>query len=375
MAASVLYLHHVGELSGAENSLRLLLRRLDRARVQPLFAGPVAGLFPAVLAEDGVPTLPLTFGRLRQMSVMLRATARLVRLVQTRRIDLLHANGPQTNVPAGLAGRLTGVPVIWHARNMLDPGRWDADRTLAPLATRIVCNSDAIRRRFAGSRGWDRTVTIINAVDTREFHTGVSRSAFRGELGIPDSVPLIGIVGRVGAGKGHAYFIDAALRLLDRGLDAHFVIVGDPLFTEDAWCADAARRQVKDAGRENRIHFVGYRRDVPVVMRGLDLLVLASDAEGCGRVLFEAMATGTAVVATDSGGTPEIVRDGREGLLVPPRDPVALAGAIEALATDAPRRARLGAAGAARVAAEFTIERSVDQMLRVYEAALAERRR
>ena len=375
MATRVLYLHHVGELSGAEGSLRLLLRTLDRARVQPLFAGPAQGAFPAALAADGVPTLPLAFAPLRRVDAVLRSVMRLARIVSAQRVDLLHANGPQTNVPAGLAGRLTGVPVVWHARNLIHGDMWDVDRALAPLATRIICNADAIRRRFAGSRGWDRSVTIVNAVDTREFHPGVPRAPFRRELGVPDEAPLVGIVGRIGLGKGHEHFVDAAVRLLRGGADAHFVIVGDPLFDEDAWRADALRRAVKDAGREDRIRFVGYRRDVPAVMRALDVLVLASDAEPCGRVLFEAMASGTAVVATNSGGTPEIVRDGREGLLVPPRDPAALAHAIGALAADAGLRARLGAAGVARVAAEFTIERYVARTLAVYDEALAPRRR
>ena len=375
MAARILYLHHVGELSGAEGSLRLLLRHLDRARVEPLFAGPARGPFVAALAADGVTTLPLTFGPLRRVGGVLRAVARLVRLTRAHRVDLLHANGPQTNVPAGLAGRLTGVPVIWHARNLIAGDMWDVDRALAPLATRIVCNADAIRRRFAGSRGWERSVTIINAVDTREFHPGVPRAPFRRELGVPDAAPLIGIVGRLGLGKGHEHFVEAALRLLGGGLDAHFAVVGDPLFDEDAWRADALRRAVKDAGREDRVRFVGYRRDIPAVMRGLDVLVLASDAEPCGRVLFEAMAAGTPIVATNSGGTPEIVRDGIEGILVPPRDPAALARAIGALAADPGLRARLGAAGVARVAAEFTIERYVARTLAVYDEALAPRRR
>jgi len=375
VAARILYLHHVGELSGAEGSLRLLLRHLDRARVEPLFAGPARGPFVAALAADGVTTLPLTFGPLRRVGGVLRAVARLVRLTRAHRVDLLHANGPQTNVPAGLAGRLTGVPVIWHARNLIAGDMWDVDRALAPLATRIVCNADAIRRRFAGSRGWERSVTIINAVDTREFHPGVPRAPFRRELGVPDAAPLIGIVGRLGLGKGHEHFVEAALRLLGGGLDAHFAVVGDPLFDEDAWRADALRRAVKDAGREDRVRFVGYRRDIPAVMRGLDVLVLASDAEPCGRVLFEAMAAGTPIVATNSGGTPEIVRDGIEGILVPPRDPAALARAIGALAADPGLRARLGAAGVARVAAEFTIERYVARTLAVYDEALAPRRR
>jgi glycosyltransferase involved in cell wall biosynthesis len=370
----VLYLHHVAELSGAEGSLRLLLRHLDRARVRPLFAGPAEGAFPTALAADGVPTLPLAFSPLRRAGAVLATVARLVRLVRAHRVDLLHANGPQTNVCAGLAGRLTGVPVVWHARNLLADGMRDVDRALAPLATRIICNADAIRRRFAGSRGWARSVTIVNAVDTREFHPGVPRAPFRRELGVGDDTALVGIVGRIGLGKGHEHFVEAALRLARDGVAARFAIVGDPLFAEDAWRTEALRRAVKDAGREDAIAFVGHRRDVPAVMRGLDILVLASDAEPCGRVLFEAMASGTAVVATDSGGTPEIVRDGREGLLVPPRDPVALARAVRALVADPARRARLGAAGVARVAAEFTVDRYVARTLAVYDEALATRR-
>jgi glycosyltransferase involved in cell wall biosynthesis len=104
-------------------------------------------------------------------------------------------------------------------------------------------------------------------------------------------------------------------------------------------------------------------------MRGLDILVLASDAEPCGRVLFEAMASGRAIVATNSGGTPEIVRDGSEGLLVPPRDPEALAAAIRKVIEDPALRRRLGHAGATRARQEFSIERYVTRILDVYEAA------
>src|SRR5690242_918895 len=92
MPVRVLYLHHVAELSGAERSLRLLLRHADRARVEPLFAGPTRGGFPAALAADGVPMLPLDFGPLRRAGRMLAAITRLVRIVREHRIDLLHAN-------------------------------------------------------------------------------------------------------------------------------------------------------------------------------------------------------------------------------------------------------------------------------------------
>lgn len=370
MAIRVLYLHHVDQLSGAENSLLLLLRYLDRARVTPLFGGPTSGFFPEALAREGIPVFEVPFGPLRSIGGVIRSVRRLRDLIREQRIDLLHANGPQTNICAGLAGWLTRRPVIWHIRNLLYGNMWDVDRRFAGLATRLICNSDAIRERFRGSPAWDKSVTILNAVDTREFHPGQSGEPFRRDMAVPPGTPAVGIVGRIGLGKGHDVFVEAAARLLAGGCEAWFYIIGDTLFPEDAWRADALRRRVKEAGFDDRIRFVGFRRDIPQVMRGLDVLVLASEAEPCGRVLFEAMASGTAIVATNSGGTPEIVRDGLEGILVPPHDLGALACAMGRLIEDPDLRARLGQGAVARAQAEFTVERHIARTLAVYDAAL-----
>ena len=370
MAIRVLYLHHVVQLSGAENSLLLLLRHLDRGQVTPCIALPSAGPFSEALERAGVPVLRVPFGPLRDFMGVLKSVRRLLALIRDHRIDLLHANGPQTNVCAGIAGRLAGVPAVWHARNLVYGRMWDVDRALAGLATRIICNSDAIRERFRGSSAWDKSVTILNAVDLKEFNPDVSGEAFRRDLHLPPGEPVIGMVGRIGLGKGHEYFIEAAIALLSAGVGGAFLVVGDTLFQEDAWRSDALRRRVAQAGYADRIRFVGFRHDIPQVMRGLDVLVLASEAEPCGRVLFEAMASGTAVVATKTGGTPEIVRDGEEGLLVSPRDAQALAQAIGRLIKDPGFRARLGGNGVARVRAEFTIERYVARTLEVYDTAV-----
>lgn len=370
MAIKVLYLHHVAQVSGAENSLLLLFRNLDRRQVVPFFAGPGSGPFPTALAAENIPVLPVPFGRLRDLAGLAHSVRRIRKVIQDWRIDLLHSNGPQTNVCAGIAGRLAGVPVVWHARNLLEKGMWDVDRKTAWLASRIICNSDAIRDRFRGSRAWKNTVTIMNAVDTREFSPDVDREKFRREMGLSPGAPAVGIVGRLGTGKGHEYYLEAAIILLRAGSPARFFVIGDPLFSEDAWRADALRRQVKEAGFEGRIRFTGLRRDMPQVMRGLDILVLASDAEPCGRVLFEAMASGTAVVATNSGGTPEIVRDGQEGLLVPPRDSAALAQAIGRVIQDPDLRLRLGRAGVDRVQSAFTVDRYRGKIMDVYAKAL-----
>jgi glycosyltransferase involved in cell wall biosynthesis len=369
----VLYVHHVAQLAGAEGSLTLLLRHLDRSRVAPFFAGPAVGPFPDLLRRAGVDVIPVRFGPLRDVVTVMRATGRLRALIRRLDIDLVHSNGPQTNVCAALGARATGIPAVWHVRNLLHGRMRDVDRLLAPLASRLVCNSDAIRERFRGSRAWRKSVTILNAVDLDDFNPGGPAGTLRGELGVDPRDPLVGIVGRIGLGKGHEHFVDAAVALLERGVRAHFVIVGDALFAEDAGRVDALGRRIKAAAAADRIRLTGFRRDVPEVMRSLDVMVLASEAEPCGRVLFEAMACGTAVVGTNTGGTPEIVRDGREGLLVPPRDPAALALAIGRLVADRALRERLGAAGAERARAEFAASTYVRRMVAVYAAVLGRR--
>lgn len=369
MPLNVLYLHHVARIGGAENSLQLLLRALDRTRVRPLFAGPVDGPFPAALAKEAVPVFPVPFGPLKNVPRVIRSVLRLRRIIREQKVELLHSNGPQTNVCSGLAGRLEGIPVVWHVRNLLYGSMHDIDRLCAGLATRIVCNSAAIRERFRGSSAWDKSVTILNAVDLDAFASHDSDDSFRRELGVPPDGLVVGMVGRIGLGKGHVHFIDAAIRLLRGGTKALFVIVGDAQIPEEAARLERLRRQVAAAQAGDRIRFLGFRQDMPRVMRGLDMLVLASDAEPCGRVLFEAMASGRAIVATDSGGTPEIVRDGQEGLLVPPRDPGALASSIRKLAEEPALRLRLGEAGAKRARQEFSIGRYVARIMDVYETA------
>ena len=374
MPLNVLYLHHVARIGGAENSLHLLLHALNRANVRPLFAGPVDGPFPAALAKEGIPVFPVPFGPLKNVPQVMRCVMRLRRIIREQNVQLLHSNGPQTNVCSGLAGWLEGIPAVWHIRNLLYGSMRDIDRLCAGLATRIVCNSEAIRERFRGSSAWDKSVTILNAVDLEAFNPQVSDELFRRQLGVPPDGVVVGMVGRIGLGKGHVHFIDAAIRLLRGGTKAQFVIVGDAQIPEESARLELLHRQVKEAQVEDRIRFLGFRHDMPQVMRGLDILVLASDAEPCGRVLFEAMASGRAIVATDSGGTPEIVRDGSEGLLVPPRDPDALAAAIRKVVEEPAFRQRLGQAGAHRARQEFSVGRYVTRVMDVYEAARSRQR-
>lgn len=366
----ILYLHHESEISGAERSLWLLFRHLDRSTVEPWFGGAPEGSFAQALRSDGMAVQPIAFGRLRDLPLLISSVRRIMALVRAHGIDLIHANGPQTNVVAGIAGALCRISVVWHVRAPLYEGMWDVDRILSGLPSRIVCNSEAVRERFRGSRGWDKSVTVLNAVDLREFNPEVPREPFRREQRLAQDDVAVGIVGRIGYKKGYDEFVSAAIRLLQAGSPATFFVVGDAVFPSDAWRVEALYRQVKDAGMDDRIRFLGYRHDVSSVLRGLDVLVHASEQDACSRVLCEALASGTAIVATRSGGTPELVRDGREGLLVRPGDLSSLAAGMERLISDSTVRAQYGSAGAARAREQFGIDRYVKDMMAIYRTVL-----
>ncbi len=370
MPLKVLYLHHMEQIGGAENSLRLLLKHLDPNRVRPWFGGPTTGPFPERLVRDGIPVCSVPFGSLRNVPQLVRSAQRVRDLIRQHDIHLLHSNGPRSNICAGLAGRMTSIPVVWHARNLLYGNMWDVDRFCGALATRVICNSDAVRKRFLGSPVWAKAVTIHNAIDTEEFNPSVSGETFRRELGISSSEILIGMVGRIDPDKGHEHFVQAAFQLLRRNTRARFVIVGGSAAPEETLQAERLRRRIKDAGFDKGILCTGFRSDIPSVMGGLDILVLTYRFEACGRVLLEAMASGTAIVAVNSGGTPEVVGDGREGLLVTPKDDRALANALCRLSENPSLRKSLGQAGIVRAHEEFTIDRYVNRTIQTYTEAL-----
>jgi glycosyltransferase involved in cell wall biosynthesis len=186
----------------------------------------------------------------------------------------------------------------------------------------------------------------------------------RGELGISPDAPLAGTVGSLTPKKSHETLLRAT-RLARRSLpDLRVAVVGQgPM-------AGALHRRAAELAVEDAVAFVGYREDAARVASAFDVFVLSSRHEGLPVALLEAMAAGRPVVATRVGGVPEVVRDGGEGILVPPGDPEALAAAMVTVLVDSDLQARLGEA-ARRRAADFDIRRTVRRHEEVYARLLA----
>jgi len=362
----ILYLHHTGRFAGAENSLLHLAAHLDKSLFTPLFICPGDGEFPRRLRERGITVIQHEFGANRQLLRLVKSLFFLHSVLRREDISLLHANGPQTNIPAGIVGRMRGVPVVWHARNCLREGMIDIDRLTGFLPQRMICNSEAVRSRFIDSSLKEKSVTILNSISLSDYDLGLSGENVREAWEIPIKAKVVGMIGRLGYEKGHQTLLEAMKILINRFPDLWLLIVGGHVFDDDKRIPEYLREAAAKLGLSDRVVFTGHQDNVLPFYAALDISVLATDREACGRVLFEAMAMGKPVIGTDNGGTPEIVVDGETGLLFPYGDARALADRISWLLERPEEISRMGQAGRRRIEAHFTIEQYVEKTQRVY---------
>jgi glycosyltransferase involved in cell wall biosynthesis len=299
---------------------------------------------------------------------------RLATLARRMRADVIHTNGMKAHLLGGLAGRLAGVPAIWHLRDFPPagrPGRLFA-RAVRRLPRLVLVVSETVARAVRPADG--RTppvVTLYDPLDTRRFRSGLSGAGFRRELGIGPGVPLVGLVAHLTPWKGHELFLDMACAVRDSGSPARFVVVGGPIYDTNghAGYADRLYRRANQLGLTNRVSFVGVRTDVPRILAALDVLVHCPTApEPLGRVLVEAMAVGRPIVAARCGGIPEIVEDGVTGLLVEPGDGPGFVSAVIRLLEDPAFGERLAHEGRRRVDARFAVKTHVKTVLGAYRA-------
>lgn len=252
---------------------------------------------------------------------------------------------------AAVAAWTAGVPVVIR-RAMYRPLRDSVHYRLlyGKLAAHVVSNSRATLDLTLHNSPWldaGRTSLILNGIDADRF-----ANATPADLGLPAGAVAVGFVGRLVDWKGVLDLAAAWPEVAAAVPEAHLVIAG----TGDL--EPQMRAALTDAPR---VHWLGFRRDVPEVMRALDVLAYPSWMEGFGLAAAEGMAAGIPVVGARAGSLPELIDDGAEGRLVPPHDAAALAEALIQLARDPSARARMGAAGRQRVARQFRTERMIDE--------------
>ena len=311
-----------------------------------------------LFAEAKAASIPVEPVRMRG-ATDLGAALRLRRLIRERGVSVVHTHSSVDSWLAGVAAKSLGRPVV-RTRHVSIPIR--RRRALVyRLADRIITSGESVRSIvIAAGIAPEHVVTISAGVDADRFHSGVSGNTVRAELGL-GSAPVVGLVANVRGSKGHNVFLEAARTVLASVPSARFLIVGDGVGF------DEVSRRVREMGLDASVRLTGFRRDIPQVMAALDVLVLPSiRSEAIPQVIPQALAVGTPVVASTVGGSPELIRDGENGRLVPPGDARGLADAILALLREPERARAMARAGQAMVRERYTIDATMARTTAVY---------
>ncbi len=401
----VLYVDLAPGVGGSVISLYQLLKGLDRRRYAPHVVLRAGNGYCQRFQELGVPVMTLgssaptegeaiqalRAGRLarwakrsawgerlvhgvgfylRAYPTLRREAHELSALMQAVRPHLVHLNDVVCVSRAGImAARAAGVPAICHLRAMAQRNHFD--RRLSRSLRGFIAISEAVARheRALGGRV-EPCWVVYNGVDLAEFAVADDPLALRAELGLAPEDQVVGCVGRLVAWKGQHILLRALAELAPARPRLRGLVVGAPEAQGQEY-ADALRALARELALEDRLIWTGFRQDIPRLLRAMDLLAHTSIApEPFGRVLIEAMAAGTPVIASDAGAVPEIITHGATGLLVPPGQAAPLAQAI-AWALDHPQE-RAAWQGAARRAVEerFSLAAYVEGVERVYEEML-----
>jgi len=324
------------------------------------------------LAQEGIPvfTLPLV-DWFEPLSI-----SRLTWWLRRQRIEILHTHLPRDYFIAAVATLGTNICNVGSRHHLLPISQPSVKRPFLSRFQALISVSEAVRRSLIRSRVMDptRLVTVHNGIDVPLGSNGSADvPGLRTIAGVSADAPVIGCVGRLCPAKGIETLLAAAGLLRPRWPGLKVLLVGDEQGSGEY--TEHLRLLIDQRGLDETVVFTGYVDGAAALAAELDVQVVCSRAEPFGMVTLEAMSNAVPVVVTDSGGSPEIVRDGVDGYLVPPGDAEVLALRLDLLLGDLELRRRLGMQGRQRVQREFTRRRMIDHTEAVYRWVLAGARR
>ncbi len=370
---------HAGVLGGAELYLLDLVKRYSEThevtnkvllfsdgpfRERLVAAGVDAEVMQASAAVTGVSREDRGGGGLRAIPGLLGLVRRVAKTAKD--YDVIFANSQKAFVVGALAGRLARRPVVWCLHDILTAEHFSRTNrrlvvTLANyLCAQVIANSQATADAFRAAGGRAPVRVVHNGIDAAPFAASVTEDAsdasLREELGLGDA-PVVSIFSRLSPWKGQHVLLEALPHLPG----VHALLVGEALFGEAAY-AQKLRERASALGLTERVRFLGFRSDIPALMKLSDVVLHTSVApEPFGRVIVEGMMAGRPVVAANAGGAVEIVGDDG-GILVEPDDAQALHRALESLLTQPDVAAALAAGGRERAMTHFSLQGMVDSV-------------
>ena len=378
---AVLIVDTCPEMSGAEVTLVAMLKKWDRDRFHPIVAIPATGTLHRQLTGIGVETHIIPMDPLVKTRNLLQASSYplavfaavrwLARLARERGVVLIHTNSLRAHLYGLLAAKLDRVPAVPYLHDLYSDG-W-ARRGLISLfgfsAERIIVNSRSVQATFDDAPRCRDKVELIYPPLDEGFGPANSPEKVRAEFRLEGCYPVVGLVAHLHPKKRPEDLIQAAPQVLAEFPTARFLIVGGTHPAPPGYF-EGLVQLVADLGLREWVIFAGFRHDVAEFYTAFDMLVLTSLGEPFGKVLIEAMASETPVIGTALAGPLEIIQDGVTGLLIPPRDPSAVAGAILDLARHPAMIKSMGQAGREWVQDRFGIQKYTADIENLFETVL-----
>lgn len=387
---------------GAQKSMYTLITNLDRGRINPVVVTTAGGEISSRFKEAGVEVriIPLsavvnTFGgkitgysfmkKSRLVMEIISYNFRLYKWLKQEGIDLVYTNGIRALTYASLPAKLLGIPVVRYIRGDQNPAS-----SLNPLLRRfykylelkvpakIITIADGVRRIYSDrelQHFADKFVTLYTGFDLKRYIESVTDksstvdnglNSIKSKFNIPDNVRVIGMVASIIPRKGHELLIEAANQVRSSSQDIHYLMVGAASHGYDEYYT-SLKEKVAEYGLTEKFHWVGYQEDVLTFYRVMDLLVLPSSSEGLPRVVIEGLAAGLPVVATDAGGTDEIIISDEYGLVVEQGDSSQLAEAVQVMLDDRYQTGELYQKRSDYVKSKFSIPEYVNGFTEIIE--------
>jgi glycosyltransferase involved in cell wall biosynthesis len=351
-------------MHGVKRLFGWMIPRFDPAR----FNVSLVSLRRKDLSEETLDALGIDITYLHRSKFDPATLFDLLKVIDRKQIDVLHLHGYGATTFGRLAGGIRRLPTIVHEHANLTDTPWFqklADITLEPLTDIAIAVSASTAEFVVKARKIrpERVKVVYLGVPLEEFSRPRSAeeiAAARAALGLAPDDFVVGTVTRLHESKGNSYLVDAARLVLDQRPQAKFVLVGEGPLRE------SLERQAREHRLGDRFVFAGFARDVAAVLSSFDLSVFPSLWEGTPLTVFEALAMGKPIVATDADGLVDVLTHDRDALIVPRRDAPALASAIVRMMDDRPLRERLGSS--ARVSGlDYDIAAFVRKMEQLYE--------
>jgi len=319
---------------------------------------------------------------LRRINIIrdLKAFFDIWRIIKKYNPLIVHTHSSKAGLMGRLAAKLAGTPIIVHTPHghvffgYFGPFKTKLFIIFEKLASRITDKIVALTNREKKDHilfkiaEEDKFSVIYSGIELNILKESSSeeKQNLKKELGIPENSLIVGTAGRLVPVKGPEFLVKASKYIISKYPDTYFMFTGDGPLEQDL------KRKALEMGISDNIIFLGWRDDVAKIISIYDIFVLPSLNEGMGRVLVEAMALGKSIVATNVGGIPDLVIHGKNGFLVPPKNPKELAKYIQVLLEDKDKREKMGLAGK-EMAYNFTSERMVEKIANLYKKLLTQK--